>query len=68
MLYETSNFDPKPIETAATRLWRLAETDRAEMLVHVRAGLRQGSPEMRLSRDEVIIKHARQILAAARTL
>jgi len=65
-LYEGSKPDPKPIEAAAQRIWRLADADNASLLAHLRAGLESGTPEMRHPRDEAIIREARQKQAAAK--
>jgi type VI secretion system protein ImpL len=66
-LYAGDKMDPKTVEAAARRLWRLPEAEAAALLAHLRAGLEQGTPEMRHPRDEAIIKEARQKLAPAKT-
>ena len=58
--------DPKLLDAAVARLWRLPGTEGADLAGHLRASLEQGRPEMRHSRDEAIIKEARQKLAAAK--
>ena len=58
--------DPKLLQAAAVRLWRLPDADRAELAGHLRAALEEGPPEMHHPRDEAIIKGARQRLAAAK--
>jgi type VI secretion system protein ImpL len=65
-LYEGSKADPKSIESAARRVWRLPEAENTGLLAHLRAGLEGGAPEMRHPRDEAIIREARQKLAAQR--
>jgi type VI secretion system protein ImpL len=65
-LYEGPKADPRPIEAAARRVWRLPDADSAALLAHLRAGLEGGVPEMRHPRDEAIIKEARQKQASAR--
>jgi type VI secretion system protein ImpL len=65
-LYEGAKADPKAVEAAAQRLWRLPDADSAAMLAHLRAALEEGAPEMRHPRDEVIIREARQKLAPAK--
>jgi type VI secretion system protein ImpL len=65
-LYEGAKADPKPVEAAARRLWRLPDAESAALLAHLRAGLEGGAPEMRHPRDEAIIKEARQKLAPAK--
>jgi type VI secretion system protein ImpL len=65
-LYEGPKADPKLIETAARRVWRLPDAEGAALLAHLRAGLEGGAPEMRHPLDEAIIKEARQKQAAPR--
>jgi type VI secretion system protein ImpL len=65
-LYEGTKADPKAVEAAARRLWRLPDVESAALLAHLRAGLEDGAPEMRHPRDEAIIREARQKLAAAK--
>jgi type VI secretion system protein ImpL len=65
-LYEGTKADPRPVEAAARRLWRLPDAESAALLAHLRAGLEGGAPEMRHPRDEAIIKEARQKLAPAK--
>jgi type VI secretion system protein ImpL len=64
-LYEGAKADPRAIEAAARRLWRLPDAESAALLAHLRAGLEGGAPEMRHPRDEAIIREARG--AAKRT-
>jgi type VI secretion system protein ImpL len=64
-LYEGPKADPKVIEAAARRLWRLPDAETAALLAHLRAGLDGGAPEMRHPRDEAIIREAKG--AAKRT-
>jgi type VI secretion system protein ImpL len=59
-LYDGPKADPKPIEAAARRAWRLPDADSAALQGHLRAGLEGGSMEMRHPRDEAIIREARQ--------
>lgn len=63
-LYDGSKADPRPIESVARRVWRLADADRAALLTHLQAGLEGGVPEMRHPQDEAIIRDARQKQAA----
>jgi type VI protein secretion system component VasK len=65
-LYEGRKADVGLVEAAARRIWDLPDADEAALLAHLRAGLEGGAPEMRHPRDEVIIRDARQRLAAAR--
>jgi type VI secretion system protein ImpL len=65
-LYDGPKADPKVIEAAARRIWRLPDAEGAALMAHLRAGLESGAPEMRHPRDEAIIREARQKLAAPR--
>ena len=64
-LYAGEKMDPKPVAAAAQRLWRLPDAESAALLAHLRAGLEEGTPEMRHPRDEAIIKEVRRKLAPA---
>jgi len=66
-LYAGGKTDRKAVETAALRIWQLPDPDEAVLLAHLRAGLEDGTPEMRHPRDEAIIREARQKLASAKT-
>ena len=66
-LYAGGKTDRKTVETAALRIWQLPDPDEAVLLAHLRAGLEDGTPEMRHPRDEAIIREARQKLASAKT-
>ncbi len=66
-LHAGAKLDPKSVEAAARRLWRLPDAESAALLAHLRAGLEIGTLEMRHPPDEAIIKDARQKLAPART-
>ena len=65
-LYEGRKADARLVESVARRIWDLPDADEAALLAHLRAGLEDGTPEMRHPRDEAIIRDARQKLAAAR--
>jgi type VI secretion system protein ImpL len=66
-LYAGRKIDPKLVEGAALRAWRLPEADSAALLTHLRAGLEEDPLEMRHPQDEAIIRDAGQILAPAKT-
>jgi type VI secretion system protein ImpL len=66
-LYAGRKTDPKLVEGAALRAWRLPDADSAALLTHLRSGLEGGAPEMRHPQDEAIIRDARQKLAPAKT-
>ena len=65
-LYAGGKVDPRPVQAAALRNWRLSGADGAALLAHVQAGLEQGALEMRHPQDEAIIRDARQKLATAK--
>jgi hypothetical protein len=65
--YDGAKIDPRTVGAATLKAWKLPDADSAAFLAHLRAGLEQGTPEMRHPRDEAIIKEARQKLAPAKT-
>jgi len=66
-LYAGGKPDPKLLQAAAQRGWKLPDADSAALLGHLRAGMEESAPEMRHPQDEAIIREARQKLAAAKT-
>jgi len=66
-LYAGGKPDPKLLQAAAHRGWKLPDADSAALLGHLRAGMEESAPEMRHPQDEAIIREARQKLAAAKT-
>ena len=62
-LVESRQPAPAALAKAAARVWRLSDAGRTDLLGHLRAGLEEGAGEVRVARDEAIIKSARQRLA-----
>ncbi len=65
-LYATPKPDAELIAAAVARQWKLADTDRADLAGHVRAGLEEGMTVMRQTRDEAIIRDGRRKTAPAK--
>ena len=66
-LYEGKQPDPAVLEAAAQRIWRLPENVRNALATHLKAGVKNGAPDMQHPRDEAIIKAARQLLGTGKT-